>query len=187
MTTLVTLLLWTVLVSALLVGTAVLTVRWAWRRTRRAVSVAVSARTNRVRAVVPGPGREVAALRRDLQADVAGAGRAVTAGRQAGRPVEALGGITRRLAEQARALDVDLAVIGAEPDRSARRQLLAAQQERVALLRRSCAQVRRGVLLAGSVTTAALLPSLVADLDDEVVLLGLRARAYAELQPPLTR
>jgi hypothetical protein len=112
---------------------------------------------------------------------VTGAIRAVAAGRQAGRPVEALGSIARRLDEQARALDVDLAVIAAEPDPRSRSRLLAAQEDRVILLRRACAEVRRGVLLAGTATTAPLLASMVDELNDEVILLGLRARAYAEL------
>jgi hypothetical protein len=148
--------------------------------TSLAASVTAPARV-KARAAVPGPGRDVAVVRRDVRAEVTGAERAVSTGRQAGRPVEGLGSIVRRLREQAHALDVDLAVIASEPDRRIRRQLLAAQGERVVLLRRACGEVRRGVLLAGSATTAPLLSSMMNELNDEVIALGLRARAYAEL------
>jgi hypothetical protein len=140
-----------------------------------------SAARVRVQAVVPGAGREVAVVRHGLRTDIAGAHRAVSTGVQAGRPVEGLNGIVRRLREQARALDVDLAVIASEPDRRTRRQLLAAQSDRVTLLRCACAEVRRGVLVAGSATTAPPLHSMVDDLNEEITALGLRARAYAEL------
>ena len=135
----------------------------------------------RLRAAIPGAGRDVAIIRRDLRADVAAAGRAVSAGRQAGRPVDGLAGIVRRLQEQGAHLDIDLSIIGTEPDRHIRRRLLAAQDERVALLRRACGDVRRGVLLAGGVTTGPLLQPVVDDLNDEVTALGLWASAYAEL------
>jgi hypothetical protein len=120
-------------------------------------------------------------VRRDLITDVIGAQRAVAVGRDAGRPVHGLDSIVRRLSEQARALDVDLRVVAAEPDRGLRRRLLAGQAERVALLRHACGQVRQGVLLAGSATTAPLLGPLVEELDEELLALGLRAHAYREL------
>lgn len=132
-------------------------------------------------AVLPGPGRAIARVRRELALDVRGARRAVTAGRDAGRPVQGLQSVLARLTEQARALDVDLAVIGNEPDRLARQRLLGAQAERLTLLRRACAEVRRAVLLAGSVSTQGLLRSMENDLNDEVIALALRARAYVEL------
>lgn len=132
-------------------------------------------------AALPGPSGAIARVRRELARDVRGAGRAVTAGRAAHRPVEGLQSVLARLAEQARALDVDLAVIGNEPDRRARQRLLAGQAERLTLLRRACAEVRRAVLLSGSISTRELLRSMENDLNDEVIALALRARAYAEL------
>lgn len=187
------LLMWMLAVGLLLVGISVLTIRWAWRRARRAVTRrlrAVGAGGSNpagvvwLRAASPGAGRAVAIVRRDLRRDVTGAVRAVDVGRRAGRPVEALGAIARRLDEQAKVLDVDLAVLAAEPDPRTRRRLLAAQEGRISLLRRACGEVRRGVLLAGTTTTAPLLASMVDDLNDEIILLGLRARAYAELTQP---
>jgi hypothetical protein len=186
------LLMWMLAVGLLLVGISVLTIRWAWRRARRAVTRrlrAVGAGVNPagvvwLRAASPGAGRAVAIVRRDLRRDVTGAVRAVDVGRQAGRPVEALGAIARRLDEQATVLDVDLAVLAAEPDPRTRRRLLAAQESRISLLRKACGEVRRGVLLAGTITTAPLLASMVDDLNDEIILLGLQARAYAELTQP---
>lgn len=130
---------------------------------------------------LPRSGRDVALVRRDVRRDLTGAARAVTAGRKAGRPVQMLDSVVRRLSAQAHALDVDLQVIGAEPDRRVRRQLLAAQEEPVRVLRRACAQIRRGVMLAGAATNEPLLGGLKDDLDDEMVTLGLRARVYREL------
>jgi len=194
---------------------AVLTVRWAFRRARRALLARVTAVLGRgrqaasrpgpdpllaqaarlltartsataapIRACVPGPGREVALMRRDLAREVGGAARAVTAGWRDGRPVEGLASIVGRLSQQARSVDVDLAVAAAEPDRGARGALLAAQAERLVLIRRACMQVRRGVTLAGSATTAPLLDAVLEELDDEVVALGLRVDAYRELIRP---
>jgi hypothetical protein len=126
--------------------------------------------------------REVATVRRDLLADLTGAKRAVAAGREAGRPMARLDSVVCRLTEQARQLDVDLLVVAAEPDPLERRGLLAAQADRVALFRRACGEVRRGVLLAGSTSTGPLLTSMGADLNDEIFALGLQAQAYQE--PP---
>jgi hypothetical protein len=89
--------------------------------------------------------------------------------------------VVRRLMEHARQLDVDLLVVAAEPDALERRRLLAAQADRVALLRRAFGEVRRGVLLAGSTSTWPLLTSMVADLNDEIIALGLQAQAYQEM------
>lgn len=193
MTTLLHLLLWALLSAAAVTAAAVLTVRWAWRRTRRALTTRLAELTRRAPrqpslaarlregAALLGPGREVAVVRRDLRAEVTGAERAVTAGRLARRPVDGLDSIVRGLRDQAHALDVDLAVIASEPDGRVRRQLLAAQQERLSLLRHACGQVRHGVVLAGAATTTPLLRSTVDELNEEVVALRLRARAYAEL------
>lgn len=208
MSTLMNLLLLTLVTGAVVTLGATLAVRWAWRHTRavmigrlrriiaprqglaslassggaafHAGSLTSAARV-RGQAAVPGPGREVAVVRRDLRADIAGADRAVSTGGKAGRPVEGLDNIVRRLREQAWALDVDLALIASEPDRRTRRHLLAAQTDRVVLLRRACGEVRRGVLIAGSANTAPLLHSTVEELNEEVTALALRARAYAEL------
>lgn len=134
-----------------------------------------------VRAWLPGPARQVTAVRRDLGRDVAAAVRAVRAGRTAGRPVEELVPLTARLRRAAAELDLDLSVIASETDPADRRVLLAAERERIAVLRRSCSQLRRAVLLAGSATSGAQLPLLVDEVDDELVRLGLWAQAHAEL------
>lgn len=188
------LLVWSLLtVTFVVVGAASL--RWGARRVRRALTArvrpALAAHQGvsrqgaqallHVRALVPGPGRAVALARRDLLVDLTGTVRAVRAGRQAGRPVEGLEFIVRRLSEQARAADVDLAVIAAEPDRAAQRMLLAEQADRLILLRRAFGQIRRGVLLAGSNATAPVLSSMIDELSDEVIALGLRAQAHREL------
>lgn len=206
MRTVLELLLLTTLCGLAVVLGLVFTVRWAARRARRAVvarlsqvlpgrstsaplplpvaavpaRVASAARVH-ARAAVPGAGRDVAVVRRDLRRDVAGTTRAVAAARAAGRPVASLETVIRRLGEQAQAVDVDLLVVGAKPDTAVRRRLLAAQAERVALLQRACGQVRRGVVLAGESTTAPLLAGLLDELEEEVIALGLRAAAHREL------
>lgn len=133
------------------------------------------------RALLPGPGREVAQVRRDLHRDVSGTCRAVAAGRAAGRPVHDLEWSLTRLAEQARALDVDLVIISAEPDRVARRRLLEAHSERVALIRQACGEVRGAVLVGGSAAGVHDLNAIVTDINHQVMALDLRARAYRDL------
>lgn len=210
MSTVLELLLLGALLTLAGVTAAVLSVRWAVRRARRMLRARLSnalgalhsrraglptswttvrpsqahsafAAGVRARACLPGPAQQVALVRRGLARDVAGTARAVQAGQQAGRPVQGLAGVVRRLYEPARALDVDLAVIAAEPDPDARQGLLAAQSERLELLRHTCAQVRHGVLLAGSPSAGPLLRTLTGELNDELVALGLRAQAHQEL------
>lgn len=178
------------------VATAVVLCVWAVRRLRRGVRTRLatlrSAPLQRrpmafgrglveVQAWLPGPARQVAAVRRDVRRDVAAAVRAVQAGRAAGRPVDELVPLTGRLRRAAANLDLDLSVIGSEPAAADRRELLAAEGQRIAVLGRSCGQVRRAVLLAGSATTGPLLPQLVDELDDQLVRLSLWAQAHAEL------
>ena len=134
-----------------------------------------------VRAWLPGPARQVSALRRDLGRDVAAAVRAVRAGRTAGRPVQELVPLTARLRRAAAELYLDLSVIAAETDPADRGALLAAERERIAVLGRTCSQLRRAVLLAGSATSGAQLSRLVGEVDDELVRLGLWVQAHDEL------
>lgn len=142
----------------------------------------LSGRWARVTTMVPGPTRQVAAVRRELRLDLLGSKRAVAAGRADGRPVQGLESLMRRLAEQVRILEVDLAVIGNEPDRGLRRRLLDAQSDRLASIHRACAEIRRAVLMSGNIATTSLLRSLENDLNDEVIALAFQARAYASIQ-----
>jgi hypothetical protein len=134
-----------------------------------------------VQAWLPGRSRAVATVRRDLRRDLRASRRSVAVGLEAGRPVQPLAAIMTRLQSSVTAFDVDLAIIAAEPNASRRRQLLAEQGERIHGLRRAFEQVRRGVLLAGSVSSGPLLPVVVDDLNDEVIRLGLWAKAHHEL------
>jgi len=149
------------------------------RNGRRAL---INRRAVTIQAWLPGHNRAVATVRRDLHHDVSGAARAVAVGMQAGRPVQPLAAITARLQHSAADLDVDLAVIAADPDPARCRRMLVQQDDRVHALQRACEQVRTGVLLAGSATNGALLPALIDDLNDEVLRLGLWASARHELQ-----
>ncbi|MGB8652037.1 MAG: hypothetical protein WCD35_15395 [Mycobacteriales bacterium] len=206
MDTLAALVLGTAAVAGLVVLTAawlvVRSLRRVRARLRRRVEVALghgpaaalSARYDRALAGrrlavlerwLPGPARTVPALRRDLHRDVQGALHAVAVGARAGRPVEELAVLAGRLRARVGALDVDLAVLAAEPDENRRQVLLAGQQERVEQVRRGCAQVRQGVLLAGAATSGEQLGSaddLAADLADEVSRLGFWAGAHRELR-----
>lgn len=197
MSTLLTLLLLTIVLGLVATAGAAVLCVWGVRRLGRTALARLAAvkRPTRqparsllpgrglveIRAWLPGPARQVTAIRRDLGRDVAAAVRAVQAGRTAGRPVEELVPLTARLRRAAAELDLDLSVIAAEPDAIGRGDLLAAERERIAVLRRSCSQLRRAVLLAGSATSGAQLPQLVDEVDDELVRLGLWAQAHAEL------
>ncbi len=194
MSTLLTLLLLTIVLGLVTTAGAAVLCVWGVRRLGRTALARLAAvkRPTRqparsqlpgrglveIRAWLPGPGRQVTAIRRDLGRDVAAAVRAVQAGRAAGRPVEELVPLTARLRRAAAELDLDLSVIAAEPDAIGRGDLLAAERERIAVLRRSCSQLRRAVLLAGSATSGA---QLIEEVDDELVRLGLWAQAHAEL------
>lgn len=134
-----------------------------------------------LRALVPGPTRPIATLRLDLQRDAASAARAVEAGIAAGRPVEQLRGAAGRFVHAASDLGLDLDVISGEPDPAVRRAMLTEQADRVDAVRRGCAQLRRGVLLAGGPSHAALPRHLQDDLDDQIDRLRLTAEAYHHL------
>ncbi|GAC1445440.1 MAG: hypothetical protein NVSMB55_26570 [Mycobacteriales bacterium] len=135
----------------------------------------------RTRALLPGATHEIDRLRYRLLTDVRGTVKAIRLGEQTGRPLVGLGSIAARLEGQAHALDTDLAVIAAEPDRVIRQTLLAAQQDRVTGLRHSCRQLRHGVLLAGHSTSASVRSVLTDELNEEVLALHLRAQAFREL------
>ncbi|GAC1610771.1 MAG: hypothetical protein NVS3B26_19420 [Mycobacteriales bacterium] len=156
-----------------------------WQRSAAGSSVrfrkVLSAGGLRSRALLPGAQHDIDRLRQALRADVNGAVRAIRAGEQAGRPLLGLGTVAGRLEEQARALDVDLAVLAAEPDRDIRRTLLARHSDRVASLRHDCRQLRHGVVLAGGSTPASIPSAVTSELNDEIIALSLRAQAFQEL------
>lgn len=133
----------------------------------------------RLRGLVPGPQQELAALRSGLRRDVSGTVAAVGSAARGGRPLPQLVGLARQVQEHARALDVDLAVLAAEPDTAVRQHLLQRQAGRIAELRAACAQLREGVLVAG--TLHGSLPGLHAELAEELAGLRLQAQAYDEL------
>jgi hypothetical protein len=133
------------------------------------------------RAWLPGPTRAVAAARRDLDREVAGAVLAVQAARQSGDAVPELERGVAKLAEHARQLQLDLRIIAAEPDHAVRTQLLAVHSERAYVIRRACADVRAAVLNDRSSSAEPALRSIVREIDDAVTSVRLRARAYRDL------
>lgn len=139
---------------------------------------------DRLRAVVPWPDRHVAAARRALVLEVRGAAGSVAAGLEEGRSVDGLQRVMARLTEQAQALERDLALISANPDRQTRQRLLDHEQPRLQMVQRACLDVRRAVLLSGSLAAVPLLRRMENDLNDQVIALALRARTHTQLSDP---
>jgi hypothetical protein len=133
------------------------------------------------RAWLPGPGRAVSVVRRDLHRDVVATSRVLRAAGEAGRPVHELDSSVAMLAGHARELQLDLHVIAAEPDRELRARMLAEHTARASDIRRTCASVRAAVLSAGSTYAGPALRQIVDDINDAVSAIDLRARAYQEL------
>lgn len=209
MSALLTLLLLLLLVGLVVTGGTVALSAWGVRRLGRVAGAALRARSGaalgdvrrrpvasglvgrgprrglvEVRAWLPGPVGRVPALRRDLVRDVDAAARAVQAGAAAGRPVEVLVPLVRRLRRAAGELDLDLSVIGGELWSAERERLMAGEQPRLDAVHRSCRQVRRAVLLAGSAASGPTLHEVERELDEELVRLGLWSQAHAELLGP---
>lgn len=133
------------------------------------------------RAWLPGPGRAVSLVRRDLHRDVVATSRVLRAAGEAGRPIHELDSSVAVLAGHARELQLDLHVIAAEPDREVRARMLSEHAARASDIRRTCASVRAAVLSAGSTYAGPALRQIVDDINDAVSAIDLRARAYHEL------
>jgi len=133
------------------------------------------------RAWLPGPGRAVSLVRRDLHRDVVATSRVLRAAGEAGRPVHELDSGVAMLAGHARELQLDLHVIAAEPDRELRARMLSEHAARASDIRRTCASVRAAALSAGSTNAGPALRQIVDDINEAVSAIDLRARAYQEL------
>lgn len=131
-----------------------------------------------VRAVVVRD--ELSRVRSALRTEVTATVRGVVAAERAGRPVGQLPALARRVREHARAVDVDLALVAAEPDRQVRMQLLQGQATRLAELRHACAQLRAGTAASGGAVSSPM-TDLAADLEHEVTGRRLFAQAHTEL------
>ena len=130
---------------------------------------------------LPTRTRRIDLVRLQLRQDIDAACGVVDAGLRAGRPVEQLQPACRHLRQAAVQVDLDLLVIGAEPDPVHREAMLGGLAERRRMLTEACAQLRHAVLLAGDPAADPLLAQTVDDLRDEMNLLRLRAEAYREL------
>jgi hypothetical protein len=130
---------------------------------------------------LPTRTRRIDLLRVELRRDVDTACGAVDAGLRAGRPVEELRPACRYLRQAAAHVDLDLLVIGAEPDPVRREAMLGGLDERRRMISEACAQLRHAVLLTSDPAADPLLAQIVDDLRDEMNLLRLRAEAYREL------
>jgi hypothetical protein len=133
------------------------------------------------RSWLPGPAADVTRVRLALQRDVTATWRSVRAARSAGRPVHEFERRMTTLAAHAEALQVDLQIIAAEPDSSAKARLLVAPLERADLIRHGCAQIRAGLLEHGSAATEPALHRLVDDINEAATGARLRASAFEEL------
>jgi hypothetical protein len=136
---------------------------------------------------LPTRTRRIDILRLDLRRDIDATCGVVDAGLRAGRPLEQLQPACRYLRQAAAQVDLDLLVIGAEPDPVHREGMLGDLAERRRMLTEACAQLRHAVLLAGDPAAGPLLAQTVDDLRDELNLLRLRAEAYRELATGKTR
>jgi hypothetical protein len=133
------------------------------------------------RCLLPIRTRRIDILRLELRQDVDATCGVVDAGLRAGRPVEQLQPACRYLRQAAAQVELDLLVVGGEPDPVHREAMLGGLAERRLMVTEVCAQLRHAVLLAGDPAAGPLLAQTVDDLRDEMNLLRLRAEAYREL------
>ena len=124
----------------------VLVVRSAVRALRRRLLALRDAATLRVRAHGVGPTAEVARLRREMERSLAGARRALAAARALDAPVGDVRSLLGRLELAGRAVDAELQVLEAQPDRTRQAAGLTAVRVRADLVTRSAAELVDGLL-----------------------------------------
>ncbi len=124
----------------------VLVVRSAVRTLRSRLGALRDAATLRARAHGVGPGAEVARLRRELDRSLGGARRALDAAAVLDVPVGDVRSLLGRLELAGRAVDAELRVLQAQPDRSRQADGLAAARVRAELVTGSAAELVDGLL-----------------------------------------
>jgi hypothetical protein len=133
----------------------------------------------------PGARRQVACLRRDLQAAALATGEAVAVVKAAGGAVGDLPHLARRLGRVAGTLDAELRLLFGEPEAAELARVLPAARARVAEVTRVARTMRRASSAALGAGTAAEIAPLQVEVEREVAaldagihrLLALAARA----------
>ena len=123
-----------------------LVVRAAVRAIRRRLVALRDAATLRARAHGIGPAAEVARLRCEMERSLGGARRALAAARALDAPVGDVRSLLGRLELAGRAVDAELRVLEAQPDRARQAAGLAVVRPRAELVTRSAAELVDGLL-----------------------------------------
>src|SRR4051794_5507264 len=125
---------------------ALLVVRAAVRAVRRRLVALRDAATLRARAHGVGPAAELARLRRDMERSLSGARRALAAARALDAPVGDVRSLLGRLELAGRAVDAELRVLEAQPDRTRQATGLGVVRVRAEMVTRSAAELVDGLL-----------------------------------------
>jgi hypothetical protein len=125
---------------------SLLVVRSVIRVIRRRLAGLRDAATLRARAHGVGTAAEVARLRREIERSLGGARRALAAARALDAPVGDVRSLLGRLELAGRAVDAELQVLEAQPDRTRQAAGLTAVRVRAELVIRSAAELVDGLL-----------------------------------------
>ena len=165
-------LLLTLLLMCLLAGGVALAVVWrVVRWVRRSPRLRRRVRSVQALTTPPGTRRQVACLRRDLNAAALATGEAVTVVKAAGGTVGDLPQLARRLGRVAATLDAELRLLAGEPDPAELARVLPAARARVADVARVALTIRRAASAGLGADTAAELAPLEAEVEREVLAL----------------
>jgi hypothetical protein len=162
-------LLLTLLLMILLAGGVTLMAVWrVVRWVRRSPTLRRRVRSAQALTTPPGPRRQVACLRRDLQVAAHATGQAVAVVKAAGGAVGDLPVLARRLGRVAGTLDAELRLLAHEPDQAELARVLPAARARVADVSRVALTIRRAASAGLGAETAAEIAPLQAEVAREV-------------------
>ena len=162
-------LLLTLLVMCLVAGGVTLVAVWrVVRWVRRSPMLRRRVRSVQALTTPPGARRQVACLRRDLNAVTHATSVAVAVVRTAGGTVRDLPHLARRLGRVAETLDAELRLLAHEPDPAELARVLPAARARVADVARVALTIRRAASAGLGADTAAELAPLEAEVAREV-------------------
>ena len=165
-------LLLTLLLMCLLAGGVALAVVWRMVRwVRRSPRLRRRVRSVQALTTPPGARRQVACLRRDLQAAATATGQAVAVVKTAGGAVGDLPQLARRLGRVAATLDAELRLLAGEPDQAELARVLPSARARVADVARVALVIRRAASAGLGAETAAEIAPLEAEVEREVLAL----------------
>lgn len=152
-----------------------------YRKVRRSSLLRDGLLALRTQALPPGPARELAELRQRLRRATAGSSEAVRLASSRGRNLGDLPGLSLRLDNLARELDLDLELLAGEPDRARLQTLLPAVRQRVDGVAAAAAELRAASLSTGATVRDSAMTELGASLEAESERVRLWSQAYREL------